>query len=210
MIAIEDKNINEVKFSIAKSSINSTWNKNSKYVKITKHFKSWWNKEYNCILNNYRTTRSLEDWKTFKNKVKSSKCNFFDTRIQEIANKCYGPWKLMNWINKCKLSAIEVIKYNGQQCFELGNLWNALYSTFNMALHHQVNVNILDKIADKPTLPWLAFSKEEFRQAIINCNNSSALEPDKLSWSHLKIILKDDDCFNIIISIINMCIELGY
>jgi len=79
-----------------------------------------------------------------------------------------------------------------------------------MALHHQVNVNILDEIADKPTLPWPAFSKEEFRQAIINCNNSSAPGPDKLSWSYLRIILKDNDCLNIIISITNACIELGY
>jgi len=49
-----------------------------------------------------------------------------------------------------------------------------------MALHCQVDVNILDKIADKPTSPWPAFSKEEFRQAIINCNNSSALKPSPL------------------------------
>ena len=98
-IAIEDENINKVKYSIAKnskeeanfvkkvlfaikkinisdlsniskleevvnsltSSINFAWNKNSKCVKITKHSKSWWNKECNHALNNYRTTRSLED-----------------------------------------------------------------------------------------------------------------------------------------------------
>ena len=89
-------------------------------------------------------------------------------------------------------------------------MWNALHSTFNTALHRQVDANILDKIADKPSLPWLAFSKEEFRQAIINCNNSSTPESDKLSWSHLKIILKDDDCLNIIINITNVCIELEY
>ena len=59
-------------------------------------------------------------------------------------------------------------------------------------------------------MPWPAFLKEEFRLAIINCNNSSVPEPNKLSWSHLKIILKDDDCLNIIISIANTCIELGY
>jgi len=70
--------------------------------------------------------------------------------------------------------------------------------------------HILDEIGDKLTLPWPAFLKGEFRLAIINCNNSSALGPNKLLWSHLKIIFKDDDCLNIIINIANMCIELGY
>jgi len=115
----------------------------------------------------------------------------------------------MNWVNKHKLPTIEAIKYNGQQYLELGDLWNALHSTFNTALHCQVDVNILDKIANKPTSPWPAFLKEEFRQTIINCNNSSAPGPDKLLWSHLKIILKDNDCLNII-SIANTCIELEY
>ena len=116
----------------------------------------------------------------------------------------------MNWVNKHKLPAIEAIKYNGQQCLKLGDLWNALNFIFNMALYCQVNVNILDKIVDEPTLPWPAFLKEEFKLAIINCNNSSALGPNKLLQSYLKIIFKDDDCLNIIISIANMCIKLGY
>jgi len=34
--------------------------------------------------------------------------------------------------------------------------------------------------------------------------------PDKLSWSHLKIILKDNECLGIIIHITNACIKLGY
>jgi len=79
-----------------------------------------------------------------------------------------------------------------------------------MTLHRQVDVDILDEITDKPISSWPTFLKEEFRLALANCNNLSALGPDKLSWSHLKTILKDDDCLNIIISIANACIKVGY
>ena len=54
------------------------------------------------------------------------------------------------------------------------------------------------------------FSREEFRIAIANCNNASTPSLDKLSWSHLKIILKDNEYLDIIIHIANTCIELGY
>ena len=94
------------------SRIEYVWKANSKQVKITKYSKSQWNEEYNHALSNYRTTRSLENWKAFKSKVKFTKQTFFDTKIQEITNKRQGPWKLMNWVNKRKLPAIETIKYN--------------------------------------------------------------------------------------------------
>ena len=72
------------------------------------------------------------------------------------------------------------------------------------------NIDVLDELADKPILPWPTFSKEEFRLVLVNCNNSSVPGPDKLSWSYLKIILKDDDCLNLIVNIANACIEVGY
>ena len=33
----------------------------------------------------------------------------------------------MNWVNKCKLLAVKVIKFNNQPCLEIDNLWNILY-----------------------------------------------------------------------------------
>ena len=116
----------------------------------------------------------------------------------------------MSWVNKHKLPVIESIKYNDCQCLKIKDLWHALHSTFNKALHCQVNANVLDEINDKSILPWPTFSKEEFRLALSNCNNLSASGPDKLSWGHLKYILKDDKCLNVIISIANTCIEVGY
>ena len=42
-------------------------------------------------LNNYRMTRSLDNWKNFKKIVKNAKRLFFDEKIQEVANKSRGP-----------------------------------------------------------------------------------------------------------------------
>ena len=116
----------------------------------------------------------------------------------------------MSWVNKYKLPTIESIMYNNHQCLEIRDLWNALHSTFNIALHYQVDVDILNEITDKPISPWPTFLKEEFRLALSNCNNSFAPSSNKLLWSHLKIILKDNDCLNFIVNITNACIEVEY
>jgi len=88
----------------------------------------------------------------------------------------------MNWINKHKLPTIEPIKYDSQLYLFLDSLWGALHATFNTALHHQVDIDVLNKIGCKTTTMWEPFSKEEFRRAVIKYNNSSASGLDKLTW----------------------------
>jgi len=100
----------------------------------------------------------------------------------------------MNWIKKRNLLTIEAIKYNNHPCLEINNLWHALYSTFNLAQNHQVNINILEEIPDKSSEEWLPFSKEEFTKAINKYNNLSTPGPDRLSWSHLKCIINNEAC----------------
>ena len=85
-----------------------------------------------------------------------------------------------------------------------------LYSTFNIAQNCQINIEILNEIDHKPVAQWAPFSKKELKQAIIKCNDSSAPGPDKLSWQHLKIIIKQDECLVNIINIANAYINLGH
>jgi len=82
-----------------------------------------------------------------------------------------------------------------------------LHSTFNTAQNCPININILNKIDHKPVSLWNPFSKKEFKQAIVKCNKSSAPRLDKLSWRHLKSIIKQDKC---LVNIANMCINLGH
>ena len=57
---------------------------------------------------------------------------------------------------------------------------------------------------------WNLFSKKEIIDAIEKCNNSSALGLDKLTWSHLKSIIRSKDCICKFINIANACINLGH
>ena len=69
----------------------STWYKFSQYVNITKHSKTWWNKEYQVKMTNYKSSKMIEDWKIFKGVVKKTKHLFFNDKIQEITLKNCRP-----------------------------------------------------------------------------------------------------------------------
>ena len=116
----------------------------------------------------------------------------------------------MNWVKKRKLPMIEAIKHNDCPCLTPKSLWNALHSTFNMALHRQVDVEILNEIVQKLSQNWGSFSRSEFLSAISKCADSSLPGPDKLTWCHWKIIVKNDTCLSNVINIANACINLGY
>ena len=190
--------------------IHHAWKSNTKKSRISKHSKQWWSNECSQALNNYRNSRSLENWKNFKRVIKNVKRSYFDDKIQEIANKRKGPWELTSWINRQRLPTTKAIKHNGQLCLSPESLWDAMHSTFNTAQDHQTNIKILNEIDHKPTAQWAPFSKEELKQAITKCNNSSAPEPDKLLWRHLKIIIRQDKCLINIINVVNACINLGH
>jgi len=103
-----------------------------------------------------------------------------------------------------------VIHFNGQPCIKLDDLWNTLHGLFNSAQSWQVDTSLLDKISAKEKWSWYLFSKEELKYAIEEYNNLLAPELDKLLWRHIKMIIRNKECFSKLIDIANTCIDLGH
>jgi len=101
-----------------------------------------------------------------------------------------------------------MIKYNGHLCLKLEDLWQALHSSFNTAQFCQVDENVLNELNLYRSLLWSPFLEEEFTSTIVKCNNLSASGPDKLSWGHLKHVVKDKMCLGNIIAIANAYIKI--
>ena len=78
------------------NNIENIWQKHSKIINIIKCSKAWWNNNYNQDFKIYKQTRQLKGWKKFKKTVKRTKREFFDNKINEITNKKYRPWELIN------------------------------------------------------------------------------------------------------------------
>jgi len=116
----------------------------------------------------------------------------------------------MNWVKKRKLPATEAIKYNDTPCLTPESLWLALHNFFNTALHRQVNTSVLNEVECKPRQTWSPFSRFKFISAISKCVDSSTPGPDKMTWRHWKLIIKNDECLSRIINIPDACINLGY
>ena len=59
-------------------------------------------------------------------------------------------------------------------------------------------------------MKWVPFLEKEFISSIAKCNNSSTPGLDKLSWRHLKSIVKDKSYLKRIINIADVCFELDH
>ena len=202
-------NLDEVVSSWA-DIVSCSWSRHLKPINITKRSKSWWNDKCSQDLASYRSSKSIKSWKTFQKTVKHSKREFFDLKIQEITNKRRGLWELMSWVNKKKLPAIETIKHNDSSCLELNDLWQALHLSFNSAQFQNVDKSVLNECKSIFPMTWLKSSEEEFTRAIINCNDLSAPGPDRVSWGHLKHVIKNKSYLRNIICITNACFDLGH
>ena len=126
----------------------NTWNTHSKWKRITKYSKKWWNQDCTDDLNKYCESGDLQHWKEFKLAVRTVKRKFFNDKIHEIASSNKRPWDLMSWIRKKSLPAIEFILYKNCLCNILSDLWNVLHKSYNSAENRQINTRFLNELQE--------------------------------------------------------------
>ena len=116
----------------------------------------------------------------------------------------------MNWVKKCKLSAIEAIKFNRHSYIKLNEFWQVLYQMFNLAQDQCINFQLLNEITFWPQSKWLPFFKAEITNTIKKCSGLSTPGPNHISQIHFKILVTDNKYITNFVNMANSCINLSH
>jgi hypothetical protein len=188
----------------------STFEDNAKLSNITRHSKPWWNNECSECLATYWAHRTKENWSAFRNTTRHIKRTFFDEKFEEITTLNHRPWDLMSWVKARKLPAVDTICYDDSPCEMPTQLWNGLQSTYNSVADRFMSATIDSLIPASPPHEWIPFTLNELCDLLEACSNTSAPRPDHLTWRHLKVLILNDDCARVLLSIGNSCISLSH
>ena len=52
----------------------------------------------------------------------------------------------MSWVKQRKLLAVEAIRFQGQPCNDLPDLWSALHQSYNAAADRSIDLSVLDEV----------------------------------------------------------------
>jgi len=113
--------------------ISDVWLCHLKEVCITRHSNPWWENECEVALQQYRGSRSPEDYRMFRSATKQAKHVFFNHHIKKITETHSQPWDLIGWAQQHKLPLCEAIRYHDEPCHTLNELWGVLHGTYNLA-----------------------------------------------------------------------------
>ena len=116
----------------------------------------------------------------------------------------------MSWVKQQKLPAVEAIRFQGQSCNNLPDLWKALHQSYNAAANRSVDLSVIDEVPSQATRSWVPFSLLEIQEALKACSNVSVPSPDYITWQYLKVILANNICAVGILSLANACLVLHH
>jgi len=98
----------------------------------------------------------------------------------------------MELVKQRKLPACEAIQYNGQSCYQMSNLWDALHNTNNSASCREVDLSVLDLLPTLQEREWPPFSSLKLTDTLSSCSSRSSPGPDHIKWVHLKAVLENE------------------
>ena len=106
--------------------------------------------------------------------------------------------------------AVEAIRFQGQPCNDLPDLWRALHQSYNATANCSVDLSVLDEIPSQATYPWVPFSLLEMQEALKACSNVSVPGTDHITCWYLKVILANNTCAVGILSLANACLSFHH
>jgi hypothetical protein len=148
------------------------WTHHAKAKQACACSKSWWDADCDQAKASAMTSDLSANWMAFKKAMRKAKHKHFDERIDEIAHTNLQPWDLMDWVGPCKIPPVEAILYQGVPCTSLDQLWNALHSTFNLALDRPIDLSMLGDKWESPSIrAWVPYSAAELSDALTGTLN---------------------------------------
>jgi hypothetical protein len=192
------------------SAFSTAWESNVVEVVIKSCSKGWWSKECSEAIKRYRESYNPWHYKRFQLVIKDAKRTFFDKQINKVASLSKRPWDLMFWVKQRNLPPMESILFRDEPCNTLDSLWNALHSTYNTVSGHKCKMESLNEWPVSPEREWLDFTSNEVQVMLAACAKNSALGPDHIMWSHLKLLLADVETCAKVVDLANACFEHGH
>lgn len=116
----------------------------------------------------------------------------------------------MEWTKQRKLPPCKAIQYNGQPCHAMGDLFDALHNTYNLANDRPVDLSALNPLPQMAEREWVTFSELELKEALSACASVSAPGPNHIKWPYLKAITKELDALQVLVSLANGCLTSGH
>lgn len=127
--------------------------------------------------------------RSLRKSVRKAKRSFFDSAIHKLKN--HQIWDAVQWTRPRRMATTTgIVKPNGDAATTAEETRDAFQTQFTPDNPRAVDETIIDDIPDVPTRDFPPIAVNEILEALEKTSNTSAPEPDRLSWYWIKRLTK--------------------
>ncbi|KAF8623006.1 hypothetical protein AX15_006572 [Amanita polypyramis BW_CC] len=193
------------------NGIISAFNKYAKRLKINSKPTMWWTDDCKEHKQEYEQSPCKQSRARYYKAICQVKKSYFGKKIDEMCEQ-NKPWEGVQWTRDHLLSTIpHFANAEGKSITTTEELWLILDKQFNSGNKKMANIdwNMINDLPAHPTRDWTPISSFEIREAIKTTMNSSAPGYLNISWSHLKILLRETEFLTTLTMLFNDIMDEG-